>query len=511
MYIFKNSYLNITRAKGRNVLIGLIIMAITLGACITITINKSGNALVDTYRETNPLEASLNLDTMSYRNATDEEKETFELLTVDTINEIGNLDMVTGYYYTVQSSLNSDDIEPISYDDLFTKPSESEDSSTNSTNSTNRQVPNDGGGRMSFSSGDYTIIAYSDISYDEDFVDGNKKIIDGSMIDKSNTENVIVISEELAEENDLKVGDTVNFINTNDEAITYNYEIVGIYEIVNDTTSSMPGRMQGSSSNQIYTNISVLNQIVKDDGTETTSYSMSNSITSNFYIAYEDLDKFTDAVRDLGVSDYYNIRTNEDEITATLEPIKSIASFSFTFLIVILVVGGIVLTIINLFNIRERKYEIGVLRAIGMTKSKVTLQLVSEIFMVALIALVVGTTAGTVLSQPVSNYMLSSEIESYTTSQSNINENFGGEGFSRPGFNGGPNSSNSSENSSRPEASAPTTISADDYVSSLEVHTDLITIAQLFGVSLLLTIISGITAVMFVNKYEPNKILQNRG
>lgn len=512
MYIFKNAYLNIARAKGRNVLIGLIIMAITLGACITITINKSGNALVDTYRESNPLEASLSLDTMSYRNATDEEKETFELLNVDTINKIGNLDMVTGYYYTVQSSLNSDDIEAISYDDLFTKPSESEDSSTNSSDpNSNRQMPNDGGARMSFSSGDYTIIAYSDISYAEDFVDGNKKIIDGSMIDKNNTENVIVISEELAEENDLAVGDTVTFINTNDETITYKYEIVGIYEIVNDTTSSMPGKVQSNSSNQIYTNISVLNQIIEDDGTETSSYSMFNSITSNFYIAYEDLDKFTEAVRDLGVSDYYNIRTNEDEITATLEPIKSIASFSFTFLIVILVVGGIVLTIINLFNIRERKYEIGVLRAIGMTKSKVTIQLVSEIFMVALIALVVGTTAGTILSQPVSNYMLSSEIESYTTSQSNISENFGGEGFSRPGFDGGPNSSSTNSNSSKPNGNAPTTISADDYVSSLEVHTDLITIAQLFGVSLLLTIISGITAVMFVNKYEPNKILQNRG
>lgn len=514
MYIFKNAYLNIARAKGRNILIGLIIMAITVGACITITINKSGNALVNTYKESNPLEISLNLDTMSYRNATDEEKEAFELLDVDTINEIGSLDMVTGYYYTMQSSLNSDDIEAISYDDLFAKPSDSEDSDTTSsaTTDTTKQAPTGGGNFMS--SGDYTIIAYSDISYDEDFVDGNKKITDGTMIDKDNTDNSIVISEELATENDLAVGDTVTFINTNDDTITYDLEVVGIYEIVTDTTASVgPGRMQGSSSNQIYTNLTVLNQIVEDDGTDTESYSMSSSISSNFYIAYEDLDSFTSAVRDLGVSDYYTINTNEDEITATLEPIKSIASFSLTFLIVILVVGGIVLTIINLFNIRERKYEIGVLRAIGMTKSKVTMQLVSEIFIVALMALIVGTTAGTLLSQPVSNYMLANEIESYTTSQSDISENFGGEGFSRPGFSGSEDSSSSSGSTTAPsnKGQATTIVSADDYVSSLEVHTDFITIIELFGVSLLLTIISGVTAVMFVNKYEPNKILQNRG
>ena len=48
-----------------------------------------------------------------------------------------------------------------------------------------------------------------------------------------------------------------------------------------------------------------------------------------------------------------------------------------------------------------------------MTKGKVTMQLVSEIFIVALMALIVGTTAGTLLSQPVSNYMLANEIESY--------------------------------------------------------------------------------------------------
>lgn len=513
MYIFKNAYLNIVRAKGRNVLIGLIIMAITVGACITITINKSGNALVSTYKESNPLEISLNLDAMSYRNATDEEKESFELLNVDTINKIGNLDMVTGYYYTMQSSLNSDDIDAISYDELFAKPSDSEDTDTTSgaTNSTTKQAPTGGGNFMS--SGDYTIVAYSDISYNEDFVDGNKKITDGTMIDKDNTDNDIVISEELATENDLAVGDTITFINTNDDTVTYDLKVVGIYEIVNDTTTSAgPGRMQGNSSNQIYTNLTVLNQIIEDDGTDTESYSMSSSISSNFYIAYEDLDAFTTAVRDLGVSDYYTINTNEDEITATLEPIKSIASFSLTFLIVILVVGGIVLTIINLFNIRERKYEIGVLRAIGMTKTKVTMQLVSEIFIVALVALIVGTTAGTILSQPVSNYMLANEIESYTTSQNNISENFGGEGFSRPGFNGSEDQSSSNGSPSKPSGNMrANTVSADDYVSSLEVHTDFVTIIELFGVSLLLTIISGVTAVMFVNKYEPNKILQNRG
>ena len=49
-----------------------------------------------------------------------------------------------------------------------------------------------------------------------------------------------------------------------------------------------------------------------------------------------------------------------------------------------------------------------------------------------------------------------------------------------------------------------------NYVDSLKVNMDFITILQLFLVSLFLTVISGLVSVAFVNKYEPNKILQNR-
>lgn len=494
MYILKNAYLNIVRSKGRNILIGIIIMIVTIGSCIAITINKSGNALVKTYKNSNPLEVSFNLDMMNYRDATDEEKESFELLDVDFIKEVGNFDIVDGYYYTLQSYLNSDSITAISYDELFKKSSE-----TNEEIQETNNMPE----RKQMTGGNYTLIAYSDISYNEEFVTGDKKILEGTMINKDNTNNEIVISEELAAENNLSIGDTITFKNTNDETITYDLKIVGIYQIVSDTNSGM-NRMMTSSSNQIYTNLVVLNKIITDDGTDTESYSMFSSITSSFYINYEYLNEFTKEVKELGLSDYYTINTNEDEITETLNPIKNIASFSFTFLIIILIVGGVVLTIINLFNIRERKYEIGVLRAIGMTKFKVTLQLVLEIFIIALGSLIIGTGIGTLLSQPVSNYMLSSEIENINNNSEEIKNNFGGENFERPEFGGFNSDQTKPSNIGQNESNV-------EYVDTLKVHTDIITIIELFGVGLLLTIISGVVAVTFVNKYEPNKILQNRG
>lgn len=495
MYILKNAYLNIIRSKGRNILIGIIITVISIGCCVAITINKSGTSLVETYKENNPLEISLNLNAMDYRNASEEQKENFDFITVDQINQIGQLNTVVGYYYTLQSSLNSDDISSISYDDLFVKPSKrgesQEGNSSNKTMPSDMKMPN-----MQGTNGDFTVIAYSDISYNEDFISGNKKIIEGSMIDKDNTADEIVISQELATENELSVGDIITFKNVNDDSLTYELKIIGIYQIVNEEDNM---NKMNNSSNQIYTNISVLNKIIEDNEVDTLSYSMASSISEKFYIKSEDLDKFKESLTDIGISEYYQIVTNEEEVNSSIQPIESISNFSVTFLIVILIVGGIVLTIINLFNIRERKYEIGVLRAIGMTKTKVTVQLVCEIFMISLVALIIGTGIGTILSQPVSNYMLKNEIESLQTKENNISENFGGDNFQRPGF--GMNNMKGQQ----------AEIKQVNFIDTLNVHTDLLTILELFGISILLTIVSGTVAVMFVNKYEPNKILQNRG
>ncbi len=125
MYILKNAYLNIIRSKGRNLLIGLIITIVVISAFISITISKSGENLVESYKQNNPLKVTLNLDMMNFRNADENAKNDFELLSIEDINNIGKLSSVNGYYYTLESSLNSDDIEKIDYEDMFSNKNDS--------------------------------------------------------------------------------------------------------------------------------------------------------------------------------------------------------------------------------------------------------------------------------------------------------------------------------------------------------------------------------------------------
>lgn len=74
----------------------------------------------------------------------------------------------------------------------------------------------------------------------------------------------------------------------------------------------------------------------------------------------------------------------EDAKTTALEnsmtPLNTLSTMAGWFLIVILLIGAVILIVLNIFNVRERKYEIGVLTAMGMKKGKVALQFLTEIF-----------------------------------------------------------------------------------------------------------------------------------
>jgi putative ABC transport system permease protein len=427
---------------------------------------------------------TLSLDMQNIRNSSDEEKEAFTYLSKDSIEEYGDSSYVKDYYYKNEVSVSAVDIEAVSMENAL-KPSDDSKNNENNENDFKGEKKLDD---MQNSFGDFRLTAYSDPSYIEEFVSGQNKITDGEMFTKDNTDYVVVISSDLAEENDLEVGDTISFYV--DEEETYEFKIIGIYTSTSSSESNFMGMNAMNQSNQIYTNMTALEEFIENTDS-------SDSLSVSYYLnRASDLDGFESELREKGLSDYYTVQTNLDSITESLTPIKNLSSFSLTFLILILIVGTIILAVIHMMNIRERKYEIGVLRAIGMSKGKVTAQLISEILMVSFIALVVGFGVGVVVSQPVTNLVLKNEIENYETSQTKIEENFGGSGFERPGFDSKSDIKNKTNDI--------------EYMDTLEISVDFITILELFGVGLLITVLSGLVTVTYVNKYNPNKILQNR-
>ena len=474
MYIIKNAWINIKRHLGRNILIGLIVLVVALSSTIALSINTSGNKLIESYKDKNELAVSFRLDMSKLR----DESNTYTKLTISDIENYADSDYVSSYYYTLDTSLSSDDIEAIDMSEKF----EPKDNG----NAPNSEIPRGdigGNGDDMTSQGDYKITAYSDPSYIENFINGTSKITSGSMITKDDEENHVVISEELATQNDSEVGDEITFYLPSDSSITYTFEITGIFETTDDSASDDFMNINAlNAQNQIYTTVTAINNILEDDDS-------SNSLNATIYLKnQDDLEAYAEEVKDKGLSDYYTLSDNTDEITSTLTPIKNISNFSMTFLIIILIVGAIILAVINILNIRDRKYEIGVLRAIGMSKTKLILSLLIELFIVTVIAFIIGIIGGKLLSQPVTNKMLENEINSQQVQTENTRENFGGRGFERP------NERRATQN----------------YEDSLTVTLDAKTIIILFSFGLILVIVSGSASAIFITKYNPNQILRNQ-
>lgn len=475
MYILKNAWINVKRAKGRNLLIGIIITIVTLAACIALAIYHSASTLVKHYQDTNSLEVSFSIDRMGFR----ENKETNSELTIvplnaELIEKIGQSSYVNSYYYTTEGSASSDQITAVS-DNFF---GNSEENSNDNQNMPQRFSQNN-----EMNLGDYRFTAYSDVSYLDSFLTGTSKITSGSFFTNEEMNPVIVISEELANQNNLAVGDTISFYST-DSSNVFSPTIVGIYTTTEDTSGdNFMGMNAMSVGNQIYTNLTTMQTYFNTDN--------KNQLNAKFYLKDSDAyDSFVAEAKELGLSEYYTATSNLDTLMEQLEPINNVSNFSMIFLVIILIVGGIVIAIINSIQIRERKYEVGVLRAIGMSKGKVITQFLAEICIVAILSLIIGTSSGTLLSQPVTNQLLQSEITKQQENVDDRNTNFG-----RPG------NRENSQIGNNPKTT---------YIDSLDIQVSTGTVAGIFGINLVLILIGGLICALFINQYEPNKILQNR-
>lgn len=62
MYILKNSLISIARKKGRNILIGIIILVIACASTVTLAIRNTANNLVKDYGESHDITGTISFD-----------------------------------------------------------------------------------------------------------------------------------------------------------------------------------------------------------------------------------------------------------------------------------------------------------------------------------------------------------------------------------------------------------------------------------------------------------------
>lgn len=243
-----------------------------------------------------------------------------------------------------------------------------------------------------------------------------------------------------------------------------------------------------SSANTIITNSTVINTFTSNDS------EIKKSITPTFILKDKEVvDSFSEELKNKGLSEYLTVSTNLDQVANATSTISNVNTFATTFLIITLIIGGVVLFVINMINIRERRYEIGVLRTIGMKKSLLTAQFISEILIVSFASLLIGAGLGAISSVPVSNYLLENEISNAQNQKANINENFGG-----------PNAEN---NKKFEKINGVAEVQA---FTSINAVVDMKVLGELLILGIILTLISSSASMISIQKFSPLTILKER-
>ena len=402
MYILRNAILNIQRSKGRSILFGVIVFIIALSACLSLSIRAAAETTKAQGLEELAITGNITLDMEKIMGSQDGErpsrsdmKESMQgsELSLTELQKYAKLDSVKSFWYTGSVSVDASKIEAVS------------------TSQQGRMGGGMMGGAMGQSDGDFTITGYSSDEAMTDFADGNAEITDGVLFTEGTTEKECVISSTLAKYNDLEVGDSIKLVNPSDTSKTFKVKIVGIYSSTSSSDSTGGDPMGIGNSNEIYMSYAALAAIAEDTGLD-----MRTQGTYSF-ADYESYTKFEDQAHEAGLDSKYTVQSQDiNNYERQLQPLENLSKYAKYFLVIMLIIGGAVLMALTMFSIRERKYEVGVLAAIGMSKQKIARQFIYEIAVIAMAAIILGGLIGSLSSVPVTNKLLSASATSTTDS-----------------------------------------------------------------------------------------------
>lgn len=468
MYILGNAIKNIGRNKGRNLLLAVIIFAIILTTAISIIINTTTAAIIADYKDRFGSQVFIILDREKAKSV---DLGDFADPTLEQLLQFGESDLLQSKEYRGTNTLNMTNIKGLDEDKM---------------QGMGGDVAQEGQAQEGYKSPNAILIGNSRPDIDDEFKNGLREIIDGTMPQKAGE---VLISEALAKLNGLSVGATIQIKNIDysfflgekeSKPITATLTVSGIYS---DNTPEDPDKQYTMAitnrSNELITTLDIFQGLPINQ----TENGMS-SYSATFYLKDpSQLGAFQEELYAKGLSKYFKVTTDEASYNKVVGPVEGLAKISNVFLIVVLALGGIILILLSALSIRERKYEIGVLRAMGMKKGKVALGLLTEMIAITAMCLVVGLGAGILAAQPVSNMLLSSQVAAAE------NKGFGGEDDRSYGV----------QNSTGQQP-----------LSELKINLSAAAVGEISLIALLLAGISSIAGIVYITRYEPMKILSER-
>ncbi|MBN2026148.1 MAG: ABC transporter permease [Actinobacteria bacterium] len=240
-----------------------------------------------------------------------------------------------------------------------------------------------------------------------EFLNGNKELIAGTYYtyaDNHQGNQVVLIEKNLAEENELGVGDTVTATISGEKGkgAELELEIVGIYETVEAERQSQSGSFAtfNPAGNKFFAPLSVVQALNKTPGyVELGSYYFDNvEHTGDLQQAFLELSEG---------SEQYEFVTDFSDYEIISDPLQKVGKTSVIGLAGALGACALIILLAMAIIIGGRTRELGVLKAIGATDRQVITQYAVEVICICLVSIILATGATGLISQSIGDWLLS--------------------------------------------------------------------------------------------------------
>ncbi len=297
----------------------------------------------------------------------------------------------------------------------------------------------------------------------------------GAAISGSDDSNNVLISSAMAGKNSLSVDSTFTAYNAT-------LTVAGIF-----TTSS---DNQGAN-NTVVLSLPALQRMSSQSGVVTSAVVTVDSL--------DNLSAATSSVKSsLGSS--ADVTSAQEQADNTVKPLNSVRTVSTFSLIGAVVAGAVIILLTMIMVVRERKREIGVVKAIGGSNLRIMGEFMVESLTLAVLGAVVGLIIGVIGGQPVTKLLVNNSSDSTTSAQTSFQQRPGGAvsgGSAQPRAFGGNFGAGLRRNG------------AVQGISNVKAQVGLGILLDGFGAAVLISVLGSALAVGMIARVRPSTVMRS--
>ena len=222
-----------------------------------------------------------------------------------------------------------------------------------------------------------------------------------------NDKDSIIVHEEFAKQNNLKLGDEVDLelldVEKSGKIKSHKFKIIGIFSGKKQETYT--GLSSDFSENMVFVDYSTSQEILNKS---------ENNKIANKILMYsgsaESTDLALNKLKELKIDESkYFVQKDSNAFEESLESVSGIKHMIKIMTYSIMLGGIIVLSLILILWLRERIYEIGIFLSIGTSKIQIIMQFIFELLFISIPSIISSLFLGNVLIKVIAGGLINSE------------------------------------------------------------------------------------------------------